>query len=95
MAETPDNARIQLRKWVLAEGVKNGGEEPADADDLMQEGFLDSLGLMGLIAYVEELRDKPLSDEEMRMENFTTINRIVKVFFEPQKNHTGPGFGRR
>jgi acyl carrier protein len=95
MAETPDNARTQLRKWVLDEGLKNDGEGPADDVDLMQEGFLDSLGLMGLIAFVEELRGKPLSDEEMRMENFTTINRIVKVFFAPPKDRGGVGFARR
>ncbi len=85
-------AATQIRKWVRDEGRRTDGDAADDAD-LMEDGYLDSLGLMSMIGYVEELRGRMMADEEMRMENFTSIKRIVKVFFTPAKS-SGPAFGR-
>ncbi len=81
-AET-DRIRALLRQWVLEEGMRPGAQGLADGMDLMQEGFIDSLGLMSLISYVEDLRARALTDEEMRMEHFVSIDSIVDALFGP------------
>ena len=46
-------------------------------ESLMERGVLDSLGLMNLIAFIEEKVGVRIPDDEVMLENFETINAIV------------------
>lgn len=46
-------------------------------ESLMERGVLDSLGLMNLIAFIEENTGIRIPDAEVMLENFETINAIV------------------
>ena len=45
-------------------------------DDLLGTGILDSLGMMRLIAFVEETYEIKVAPEEMVIENFMTVENI-------------------
>ena len=78
-----DDIRRQLRAWVREQGNRPDGEAPADAADLLKEGWIDSLGLMMLMSCVEDLLGRALRDDEMRMQNFVSIDSIVRGLFRP------------
>ena len=45
-------------------------------DDLLESGILDSLGILDLVAFVEQNFGILLSDDELLPENFQTIERL-------------------
>jgi acyl carrier protein len=46
-------------------------------EDLLQQGILDSLGIMKLIVYIEESYGIKIEDEEIIPENFQSLNSMV------------------
>lgn len=60
-------------------------------ESLMERGVLDSLGLMNLIAFIEEKTGIRIPDSEVMLENFETINAIVTTV---DRTRSGRGAGR-
>jgi acyl carrier protein len=46
-------------------------------NDLLESGILDSLGILDLVAFVEQNFGIVLSDDELLPENFQTIERLT------------------
>ena len=46
-------------------------------DNLLESGILDSLGILDLVAFVEQNFGIVLSDDELVPENFQTIERLT------------------
>lgn len=46
-------------------------------EDLLGSGILDSLGMMKLIAFIEEEYSCKIQPEEMVVENFMTVGNII------------------
>lgn len=86
MAHDPDSARAQLHQWIVEQGSRRDPQGPTGDADLQQEGWIDSLGLMTLIIHVEELLGRELTEREMRMQNFASIDSIVRALFAPAKS---------
>jgi acyl carrier protein len=76
-----DDVFKTLQKWVTDSGHRHDGSSPARDADLIKEGWIDSIGLMTLISEVEDLLGRPLEDSEMRMQNFVSLDSIVRKFF--------------
>jgi len=53
-------------------------EELTSEDDLLGSGILDSLGMVKLIAFIEEEFAINIEPEEMLIENFMTIGHITE-----------------
>jgi acyl carrier protein len=47
---------------------------------LFADGWIDSLSILQLIAFVELLIGREIADEEVVMENFRTVDTIAKHF---------------
>lgn len=47
---------------------------------LFEDGWIDSLNILKLIAYVELLTGREILDEEIVMKNFRTVNTIAEHF---------------
>ena len=84
MDDIIDEARALLHAWVRHHGQRPGAAGLTDDSDLLHDGFIDSLGLMELISYVEEVRGRALRDADMRMEHFKSIDNIVGALIGPQ-----------
>ena len=81
MSLSPQQALDALGQWVLEQGARHEPPGPAPDDDLQDGGWIDSLGLMGLISHVEDLLGRPLEDHEIRMHHFSTLAAVVRTFF--------------
>ena len=61
-----------LEKFPLARksGLKNGGK-------LLEEGILDSLGILDLVSFLESEFSIQMSDDELLPDNFQSIDSIA------------------
>lgn len=58
------------------------GKEPLKAKSkLFEDGYIDSMKILDLIAYVEKKIGKRIDDGEMVMSNFATVKQISDKFF--------------
>jgi methoxymalonate biosynthesis acyl carrier protein len=62
---------------------------------LFEAGYLDSLGAIRLIEYVEESYEITLSDEELLSPRFTNIRGISEVVCARLADSSLPGLGNR
>ncbi|HJR59893.1 MAG TPA: acyl carrier protein [Vicinamibacterales bacterium] len=59
----------------------HGRDVEVDADtSLFEQGMVDSLGILRLIAFLEIQIDRPIADAEVVMEHFRTIRTIDRRF---------------
>lgn len=52
------------------------GQRVADDEDLLGDGMVDSLGMMRLLAHIEDTLDLEVPPEHFTIENFQTIAAI-------------------
>ena len=59
-----------------------GEEHSIEIDEnehLIERGFIDSMGLMKLVAFIEEQSGISISDDDLIPENFETVASIVRM----------------
>ncbi len=66
-----------IEKFIKQEIMLGGGPEKIDpSESLIDTGILDSLGLLRLIAFVEEAFGVEIEDEEVLPANFQSVEAI-------------------
>jgi methoxymalonate biosynthesis acyl carrier protein len=71
----PDNTKlIEYIKTDLARGKFTGNL--GTSDDLIESEILDSLGIMKLILFLENTYSVKIADDDLTLENFTSIMTI-------------------
>jgi acyl carrier protein len=72
------NTKRTIREFILSNFIK-GGKSKNLVDDisLFDAGIIDSVGLLELIAFLEEKFDFKVEDEEIVPENFDSVNKLV------------------
>lgn len=68
----------QVRQFVLGLAERNGVSNVASNECLIEQGVLDSLGLIRLVQFLEENFRIGISDEEITVESFRTIDTIER-----------------
>lgn len=53
------------------------GREIAMDEELLLSGLLDSMAVITLVAYLEELRGAPIPPEDVTLENFESVNAMA------------------
>jgi acyl carrier protein len=82
---TPDAPISKVRRWILeCAGRVDDGALQAETN-LLDEEYIDSLGLISLILFVEKLRGAPISEADMSAQNFFSLRQIEKTFFAAGK----------
>ena len=77
----------ELERVLLAEIAVGLGKKSLEPDeDLLEQGIIDSLGLMKLIAFMEGTFDIMIVDEEIVPENFQCLSSMVRLV-ERQMQH--------
>lgn len=67
-----------LLKYIKEQLLNNEIEDDFDdSEDLLGSGILDSLGMVQLIAFVENEFNVQVGPEDMVIENFMTVDHIV------------------
>lgn len=58
--------------------ISNKKLEDVNGDEMLfDSGIIDSLGIMRLIAFIENESQKKIPYQDLTVENFSTVNRIV------------------
>lgn len=70
------NIEEALIKFVTRELLNSSLEVEAD-DNLLSDGMVDSMGMLRLVSYIEELMQLTIPHEDLVIENFRTIKAIV------------------
>lgn len=62
-----------------------------DNTNLLEEGILDSIFMMSIIEFLEELAQVEIYDDDFNIENFESINSIV-LFVEKKRSEKNRDF---
>ena len=68
----------RIRAFVEEEILVDGDVAVAD-DTLLLKGAMDSMGLMRLVAFLEEEFDVEIDDAEITEDNFRTVRDIARL----------------
>lgn len=67
----------QIKQFILSDLIKDGSVTELDNDEnLIDSGVVDSLGIMKLVAFLEKSFKVAVSDDEILLDNFETIDAI-------------------
>ncbi len=81
---TEESLAKTIRDYVIESTLSEEGE--IDDDTLLfEEGIFDSMGLLLLIEFLKDNLGVETNDEELTIENFSSINSIV-AFVNSKKN---------
>lgn len=64
-----------LNRRLLAEGASVTADTP-----LFEDGLVDSIRILRIIAWTETAIGRVIADREIRMDNFRTVRRMADVF---------------
>jgi acyl carrier protein len=78
-------ATDQIRAFVLEKFPQAKKKNLRDSDKLLESGIVDSLGILDLVAFLENDFQVHISDEELLPENFQTVEAIAQ-FVERKRN---------
>ncbi len=76
----------RIRKFIIEHIPKARQLEIQDDEQLLENGLLDSLGILDVVTYLEEEFGISVSDDELTPDNFQSI-RTMFVYVQQKKNH--------
>ncbi len=68
----------KLKTYILDYFVKESGIKLTDDTSFLDEGIIDSTGVMELVAFLEMTFEFRIEDEEIVPDNFDSINKLLK-----------------
>jgi len=73
-----EDIRGQLKKHISGNFMSPGDEESLRDDaSLLEEGIMDSTGVLDLVMFIEETFGIEVKDEELVPENLDSVNKLV------------------
>lgn len=75
-----NDARETLLSYINQELLNDPARRAAPDTPLFEDGWIDSLKILKLIAYVELMIGRNIPDEEIVMKNFQTVSVIIDHF---------------
>ncbi len=82
------NILANLEKALLTEiAVDFDKETLAPDEDLIEQGIIDSLGIMKLMLYIEETFGIKIDDEDVVPDNFQCLNSMVRLIEQKMRNN--------
>ena len=64
-----------IRRFVVADLLD--GEEVDDGEDLLLSGLVDSMGVMRLVAFMEEEFNLSIPPQDVTIENFSSLDTLA------------------
>lgn len=76
-----------LEKFLLSEIAVDFGRESLEPDeDLLEQGIIDSMGVMTLITFIEETFNIEIIEEDVVPENFQSLKAMVNLVEQKIQN---------
>jgi acyl carrier protein len=70
----------ELLAYINGELLSGKGVQAASDTRLFEDGWIDSLSILKLIAFIELMTGQEIPDEQVVMENFQSVNQIAHHF---------------
>ncbi len=80
-----ENIQEHVRKFIVSRFPSARRRELHNTEPLLENGIIDSLGVLDLVAFMEEEFAINVADEELVPENFQTIERLT-TFVQSKRN---------
>lgn len=77
--QTKSDIRDALREFVFTQFPVARKRAVGDADSLLEQGIIDSMGVLEIVGFMETEFEIVLSDDEMLSEHFRSINSMVDL----------------
>lgn len=71
------DTRSILMDFIRQEFMRGRRADLGEEDDLLSSGIIDSLGILRLVAFVEERFNVQMPDEDVVFENFQSVNALA------------------
>jgi acyl carrier protein len=87
---TPNNHSPSIKEKIRAYVLQNTSASGTSINDeslIFKEGYFDSMGLILMIAFIEDEFNIKTSDEDLMEKNFSSINAISN-FIKNKLNHS-------
>ena len=68
----------QIRGFILENFIVDGDGNLENGVSLLEEGIIDSTGVLELVAFIEETYHIKVQDEELIPENLDSVNNICR-----------------
>ena len=68
----------RIRKFIVAHFIKSRVLTLTDDTSLLQEGIIDSTGVMETVAFIQETFNIWMEDEEIIPDNFESVDKLTK-----------------
>lgn len=68
-----------IRQFIATEICGDGCQSIGDQDQLIEDGIIDSMGIMVLLGFLEEKFAVTIEGDELLPENFATLNAISSL----------------
>ncbi len=85
MTRSRDEFVTAMTDW-LTRRIARPGVNIAAGTRLFEGGLIDSIRILELIAYTEDAIGEEIPDRRIRMDNFSTVDRIADVFLAGANN---------
>lgn len=72
-----DEITTEVLNWVYEKFPLAKNNKISDNDSLLESGIVDSLGILDIVAFLEETFSIQLSDEDMVADHFETVHSIA------------------
>lgn len=79
----------QVRNFITENFLFGEEKKVADTDSFLENGIIDSTGVLEVVSFVEDTFNIKVKDEEMIPENLDSINNLVKFIKSKQNGGTG------
>ena len=79
----------KIRQFIVENFLFGDGQVLKEDTSFMQEGIIDSTGILELVFFLEETFGISVEDDELVPENFDSLERIVKYL--EAKTESAPG----
>jgi acyl carrier protein len=72
------NEEAKIRDFILENFMAGESEEALDNDtSFLEKGIIDSMGVLELVAFVEETYGIEIDDDELTPDNFDSVSKLV------------------
>ncbi len=86
-SEMSDDTASRIHTFIADDLLMGQGVEFGNDDSLLEEGIIDSLGLLEIVNFIEAEFELSVEDEDVTLDNFGTVSAIAS-YVEASKTGT-------
>ncbi len=70
--------RTEIRKYIAQNLLfSDNGFEYSDNDSFLEEGIIDSVGVLELVIFLEEIFGVAVADQDLTLDNFDSVDKLA------------------